>query len=479
MSRKELAYPLLILALMIVAYIGFFSYLSFINHDHFLTNGFDLGIFDYAAWNNLHGNLFSAEFIGVDSLFAIHFQPILLPLGLVYLAWPDAKALLLAQTVVLALGALPLYWLAAEKLNVWAGLVFAAAYLLFPALQGANLFEFHPVTLAAGFLPFAYWYLQQRRFGPFLSFSLLAAACQEDAVLFVGMLGFYLFVTQRDWRGLAVGLSGFAVFLFLTIIFIPAYAGSDTHFGLHRYEVLGDTIPEVLLAVLTRPLFVWDYIWSNPDKVRYITHLLAPVAYLSLLDPLTLLIAAPTIAMNLLSDLPTTYALDRFHYSVMVVPFVVASAINGAALLIKLLRQKMTVSPTFLTTAFMLMVLLTTLSYQLKFGHTPLSLSFTWPAGQARYNTAQQMLQLISPDAVVSAQTSLSAHLTHRPGIYLFPRLTSSQYGPAEYIALDLQGNIFPIFQPEAYLEQVAALKASQDYTILFEQDDYLLLRKR
>ncbi|NJN94519.1 MAG: DUF2079 domain-containing protein [Anaerolineales bacterium] len=140
-----------------------------VNHDHFLTNGFDLGIFDYAAWNNLHGNFFKAEFIGVDSLFAIHFQPILLPLGLVFLLWSDAKALLLVQTVVLALGALPLYWLATEKLNSWAGLVFAAAYLLFPALQGANLFEFHPVTLAAGFLPFAYWYLQQRRFWAFFS----------------------------------------------------------------------------------------------------------------------------------------------------------------------------------------------------------------------------------------------------------------------------------------------------------------------
>ena len=40
---------------MITIYLVFFSYLSFLNHDYFLTNGFDLGIFDYAAWNNLHG----------------------------------------------------------------------------------------------------------------------------------------------------------------------------------------------------------------------------------------------------------------------------------------------------------------------------------------------------------------------------------------------------------------------------------------
>ncbi len=479
MKWKDLKYPEIFLGLIITTYIIFFSYLSFLNHDYFATNGFDLGIFDYAAWNNLQGNFFSATFIGARSLFAIHFQPILLPLGLVYLVWPDAKALLLVQSLALALGALPMYWLATQQLNRWAGLVFAAVYLLFPALQGANLFEFHPVTLAAGFLPFAYWYLRCRNFGAFLLFSLQAVACQEDAWLIVGMLGFYLLITQKDWRGLVIGIGSFAGFLFLSIVLIPGFSGGETHFGLHRYQSLGQTIPEVLTTLLTRPLFVLNYIGSEPDKIRYLTHLLAPVAYLSLFDPLTLLIACPTITMNLLSSLPTTYALDKFHYSVMVVPFVVASAINGTAFLVKFIQQRLKLSATFLNAVFMTTVLITSLTYQLKFGHTPLALNFQWPTAEERYQAAQQMLQLIPPEAVVSAQTSLSTHLTHRPGIYLFPQLTSDLYGPAEYIALDTLGNIYPIFEPETYQRQVINLKESRNYIVLFDQENYLLLKRR
>jgi uncharacterized membrane protein len=476
--RGKIEYAQILLWLLITTYAVFFSYLSFLNHDHFFTNGFDLGIFDYAAWNNLHGNFFPGLYISEPSLFAIHFQPILLPLGLIYLIWDDAKALLFIQSLVLAMGALPLYWLARQQLNAWVGLVFAAVYLLFPALQGANLFEFHPVTLAAGILPFAYWYLRQGNFGRFVLFSCLAAACQEDVFLIVGMLGFYLFITQRDWRGLLVAVAGFGGFLFLTMIFIPGFSGGETHFGLHRYQALGNSIPEVLTTLFTRPLFVWNYIWSEPDKARYITHLLAPVAYLSLFDPLTLLIAAPTIAINLLSSLPTTYSLDRFHYSAMVVPFVVASAINGAAFLVNFLHRRRGFSKTFLYAILTAMILISTLGYQLKFGHTPLSLGFQWPAAEARYRTAHQMFQLIPPNAVISAQTAPSTHLTHRPGIYLFPQLTSAQYGPAEYIVLDLIGNVHPILDPDFYNRRVAELRESDDYTIIFEQDSYLLLKR-
>jgi uncharacterized membrane protein len=477
-TGTQIEYAQIFLWLLITAYGLFFSYLSIANHNHFLTNAFDLGIFDYAAWNNLHGNFFPGLFIGLPSLFAIHFQPILLPLGLVYLVWDDAKALLLVQSLVLAGSALPLYWLGRQQFNPWAGLGFAAVYLLFPALQGANLFEFHPVTLAVGILPFAYWYLRQGNFGRFVLFSLLAAACQEDVFLIVGMLGFYLLITQRDWRGLLVGMGGFAGFLFLSMVFIPSFSGGETHFGLHRYQALGQTIPEVFQTILTRPAFVWQYIWSNPDKARYLTHLLAPVAYLSLLDPLTLLIAAPTMAINLLSSLPTTYALDRFHYSAMLVPFVVASAINGTAFLVNLIHRKRGFSKTFLCAILTTMILIVTLAYQLKFGHTPLAFGFQWPTAQANLQTGRQMLELIPANTVVSAQTTLSTHLTHRPGIYLFPQLTSELYGPAQYIALDVSGNIYPIFDPAEYNRRVAELKVSDDYTVVFEQDNYLLLRR-
>ena len=37
-------------------------------------------------------------------------------------------------------------------------------YLLFPALQHATLFDFHPVTLAAPLLLFCIWAAEERRY---------------------------------------------------------------------------------------------------------------------------------------------------------------------------------------------------------------------------------------------------------------------------------------------------------------------------
>ena len=115
---------------MIASYVAWFSYASFRYHDLFLTNGFDFGIFDYMVWNNLHGNFFSGLFIGEKSHLSLHFQLILLPLAPIYLIWPDAKALLFIQSLVLGLGALPIYWLAESRLNRWMGVGFAAVYPL-------------------------------------------------------------------------------------------------------------------------------------------------------------------------------------------------------------------------------------------------------------------------------------------------------------------------------------------------------------
>jgi len=68
-------------------------------------------------------------------------------LSLIYLLWDDVRALLLFQTVALALGALPVYWLTRDELMgarcsssvaKLAGLSLAAVYLFFPGLQAAN-----------------------------------------------------------------------------------------------------------------------------------------------------------------------------------------------------------------------------------------------------------------------------------------------------------------------------------------------------
>ncbi|HSJ56015.1 MAG TPA: DUF2079 domain-containing protein, partial [Anaerolineae bacterium] len=167
-------WPALAVGLLIAAYIAFFGTLTVRQHDAFETTAFDLGNVDQAVWNTRHGRFFAMTNIeGLENRLGTHVEPILLPVSLLYFAWSDPRALLLLQTVVIALGAWAVYSIGrgvfgnrasgnreirAEGFGVRAlPVAFAAAYLLFPALQSANVFDFHAVALAPTFFLFAFY----------------------------------------------------------------------------------------------------------------------------------------------------------------------------------------------------------------------------------------------------------------------------------------------------------------------------------
>ena len=465
---------------LIIIYITFFTVVSFLRHERFETAAYDLGIFDQVVWFTSQGKILKLTNLPDNySLLNVHFAPILIPLSLSYLVAPTPKTLLLLQSVSLGLSALPIFWLAKQKLNVWAGLAFTLIYLLFPALEGANLFDFHPATLAVVFLAFAYWYLQCRNYKMFLLFALLIMSCKEELSLYVVMMGLYAAVINRDWKiGIGIFILGMVVFLTVNLVVMPIFSHtSQVNFHLFRYSALGDTAGDMLQTLLSRPKYVWEYIASDKNRLYYLRNLLAPTAYLSLLDPATLLTIIPTVAINVLSNWTPTYALDRFHYTAPAVPFIVAAAINGMAWLVKLIQRLYKLRRTFIIALFIGATLVVAVWYHVRFGHTPIGGNYYLPAQEPRHAVAHQLLDLIPPDAIVSAQANLNPHLTHRVVTYSFPKIEDSREGPATYIALDTIGNIFPLW-PDDYNTLVGELYNGGDYEAIFEQDGYLLLRR-
>ncbi|NIN64222.1 MAG: DUF2079 domain-containing protein, partial [Anaerolineae bacterium] len=181
--------------LLIVLYIAVFSALSVARHDAFETLAYDLGNYDQAVWNTIHGRLLRFTNVkGLTIRLAQHVEPILLPVSLFYLIYSSPKTLLVLQTVVVALGAWPVYLLAREKLrSEFGGIVFAAAYLLSPALEAANLYDFHAVSLAPTFLLWAFYFLEKEKDSWFIVFSVLAMSCKEEMSLLIVMIGLYAF----------------------------------------------------------------------------------------------------------------------------------------------------------------------------------------------------------------------------------------------------------------------------------------------
>ena len=126
-SRKNLIASLAVW-LLILLYIGLFSWQSVARHQAFATNAYDMGNVNQAFWNTVHGRpLQFTNWRGVeldlanDSRLAMHVEPIYFVLAPIYWLWQQPETILILQTIILALGALPVFWLARDRLRSHAG----------------------------------------------------------------------------------------------------------------------------------------------------------------------------------------------------------------------------------------------------------------------------------------------------------------------------------------------------------------------
>ena len=460
--------------LLIVLYALTFSVLSMHRHDVFETHGYDLGNVDQALWNTIHGrpfaftNMDGIEMPGLESRLALHFEPILLPISLLYLLWSDPRVLLVLQAAVVALGAWPAFQLAREKLKSdFAGLAFAACYLLFPALEAATMFDFHAVTLAAPPLLFAFYYLEKRGWKRFATLSILAMACKEDMCLSVAAMGLYLlFVRRERLEGLATFFGALAWFYLAVFVISPPFspAGSNIHWG--RYAYLGEGPLEMVRTFFTRPEILAEQL-GKAHAGNYILGLLLPVGFLALLSPSTLLLSLPSLAVNLLSTDAFMHRLEEFHYAAPIVPFFVISAIYGMERLSRWIgRLPGTWQVVYLLSA---LVFSAGLGYHICRGYSPLALPFRWPPLTAHHLLAEKFIKMIPPDAVLFAQSDLNPHVSQRSRIY-----QGLYHDDIEYIFLDVSS----LPNEGGVHQHIKKWLAEGEFGPVAAEDGYLLLRR-
>ena len=187
------------------AYAAGFGALSILRYRSFNAGRFDLGNMTQAVWSTAHGHpLAVTNLQGMQvSRLGSHVDPILAAFAPLWWVWPSPSMLVAVQAVAIALGALPVFWLARKHLrSERAGLGFALAYLLYPATEWLTLNEFHPVALACPLLLYAFWYLDEERLVAFAAFAVLAALTKEEIPLVIAGMGLWYALTRR---GLAIG----------------------------------------------------------------------------------------------------------------------------------------------------------------------------------------------------------------------------------------------------------------------------------
>ena len=315
----------------VAAYAAGFAALSILRDRAFETGRFDLGNMVQAVWTTAHGRPLEITSLQGEQISRLgaHVDPILVVFAPLWWLWPSPDLLLTAQAAAIAVGALPVFWLASKHLgSERAALGFALVYLLLPAVEWLTLNEFHPVALATPLLLYAFWYLDEDRLLPFALTAGAAALCKEEIALVVAGFGlWYALARHRRVAGLVIAGAGLAWSAFAVEVVLPHFNHGAASSFYSRYSEVGGSPGGVLRVALTHP---WDLATTAAAHWQYLLHLGLPLAGLFLLSPFVLVAAVPDLALNLLSATPTQTSI-HFHYTAAAIPGLIAGAVLGVA----------------------------------------------------------------------------------------------------------------------------------------------------
>jgi len=439
-------------------YAIYFSLYTCIVHGRYGTYAYDLGTFDQGIWLAGHGTDLFVTVRGLH-LLGDHVRLFSFVLAPLYWIWDDVRALLVLQSVVIAVGAWFVCRIAQRELpdRPWLALALSAGWLLHPAVQNLNLDHAHPDAFASTFLLASVDFLRGGRLLPFCLAAALAMSCKEDVPLaFVG-LGIVLAVRPAlPTKGLVNPARGFldrarrlmdpagrrfgcmlaaaagAYFLLALGVVLPMFNGV----GFFRLE--GGGFLAGLGAHGSDPSWFFSRLLRWESAV-YLFSVGASQLFLFLIAPLWLLPALPSLAANLLSDASYMRSLD-YHYHAMVVPFVFVATIDALA---RIGRPAHAVSPGASTHASRgrmadrvaglarrgaaPALLAAAVACNVAWSKVPVHRAGVIVELRESLNTnptfagLREMLARIPDDAVVSADYTLVPHLSHRRGIYLYP----------------------------------------------------------
>lgn len=409
---------------LVAFYVVHFAWLSVSSHRAFETGAFDVGIFDQGTWLL---SRFKAPFVTLNgrNLFGDHMSLILLPVLPLYWVFPDAGVLLVAQAAAIGLAGVPVYLLALRLLgNRAMATALLGAFLLHPALQKGNLDEFHPEGFLVAFVAVALYAAVV--WNPRLLY-VSAAACmlvKEDSVLIVLPLAVWVALARDRRVGLRIAAGSLAYSALMMLVVMRALGGGPTIYAGRTYPFGG------FGHMVEAAVFFWrdtggdsghqgtflEYLRTE-DRPFYVWQVLFPGALLFLRKPGFAAIGFGVLAFNVISAFAYQHDIN-YHYSLVLVPVVMAGAVYGISALRRQRWQGYAVGAVVAASLYSAMV----------WGVFPDGDEFYKQVDHPEVQANRALMARIPDGAVVSSDYGLAPHLAHRKRLYMWPNPFRASY---------------------------------------------------
>lgn len=460
---------------MVAAYIILLSTLSILRHNAFASN-FDLGNMDQTVWNTVYGDFFSLT-AGEETVsrLSIHADFILILLSPFYLIWNDVRVLLISESVALALGAIPTFFLALKVLkNRFQALCIAFVYLANPALQWIDIYDFHGVAFAIPTLLSAFYFAYIKKWKWYFLFAFLALLTKEQISLYLVMLSLVIFFVFKAKK---VALITFfvSIFWFLVMFFvaIPQASPEGEHWALGWLKVSGgsQTDPWEMLRYIRDTAF-------SATTFDYLYRLTRPFGFLPVLGFPWFFLSLPELSINLLSTQAQMRS-TRFHYHSAIVPTLIIATIFGLSY-VSLVLKKLKLKEKYIRfVIYLFIIYLMAAAIRVNYNRSPLPSTpscwcFSYQVSKADIEF-EKILQEIPENASVAASGNVRPHISHRKFAYNLPGGVEK----ADYIAILTEERIIGGHNKlEFETNLVKKLNESKNFQLVKNTGDFYLFKR-
>ncbi|MFO0917672.1 MAG: DUF2079 domain-containing protein [Planctomycetaceae bacterium] len=363
----------------------------------------DSAMYEEHLWNVLHGKGFRS-YLDQGLFLGEHIQVVHLGLLPIYVLWPSHLLLELCESLALALGAWPVYWMTRRQTQSHAaGLAAAAAYLCYAPMQfldiEVDLKTFRPEAFGIPIFLLTLDQLDRRNLWGTLAGIVGCLTVKEDYAIVLAPLGVWMAVVEggrRTWEGgsqrhfdrnwalfgflVAVGAVGY-LFLATRVVMPWFRSGAEIHYASY-FSKFGQSPEQIVRTMLTQPGLLFGELFSL-STMLYALAMLAPLAFVPVLSPSRLAVGLPLFGILCLNELARD---PRHQFHAPLVPIVFWALAGGwgrgQALLDYALKDRC--KNVNIQQALSGLVWTSSLATGFFFSLSPLSMTF-WDPGSAWY----------------------------------------------------------------------------------------------
>ncbi|MDA1166058.1 MAG: DUF2079 domain-containing protein, partial [Planctomycetota bacterium] len=509
----------------LVTYVAVFTIMNWQLYRGLLVPHGDSVMYEEHLWNVLHGKGFRS-YLDQGLFLGEHIQVIHVALLPLYAIWPSHLLLEACESVALASGAIPVFWIARRcSGSTRTALCLAFAYLLYPPLQfldiAIDLKTFRPICFGVPALLFALDQLERGRVKMTVILVLMALASKEDFALVLGPLGLWLaaqpflnrtrtvtkdlesrpeLLTSKKLAtryGIGLTLAAVGYLLLTTRVLIPWFrGGAEVHYARY-FAKFGDSLGDIVLNMLTQPgLLVQELV--TVSSISYLLALMLPLGFLPLLALSRCAVAIPILGLLCLNEIIKADPQPWHHFHAPVVPILFWAAAHAVAKfreasgsVIRFVSKHVCSDDTRYVPVF---VLTLCCFVGVTVGMSPLSIRF-WDAGsfyywRSLYVPSERALKFnlvreqIPQDACVASTDFVHPRFTHYKRSYDYSHYLRKVAGyesrvpdDADYIVIDTQHYYSDVKRPD----QVRELQMEPETWELLKDrtDGYFIILKR